>query len=315
MRQFEYLVALAREEHFGRAARACHASQPALSTGLHKLERELGVTLIHHGRRFAGFTEEGRRVLGWAHRILAERDGLHDDLARMRGGLDATLRLGAIPTAMPMIGSLTGDFCARHPRARVRIEELSSTEIVRRLGDYTLDAGLTYLDPEPPSGTRSVELYREHYLLLTPDHRAPPGDKIGWAEAVDRPLCALVRLMRNRRILEAAALAAGARLDPVIEADSVAALYAHAARGWSSIVAHTWLDTFGVPSGMRALPLPPIPRPPVGVLTSTDEPLSMVAAALLEGLDRSPGAQERGVAATDVASAGLCSASRSAEAH
>jgi DNA-binding transcriptional LysR family regulator len=286
LRQLEYLVALAREEHFGRAAEACHASQPALSTGLHRLERELGVTLIHHGRRFGGFTAEGRRVLGWAHRILAERDGLHDDLAQMRGGLDATLRLGAIPTAMPMVSTLTADFCGRHPRARVRIEELSSTEIVRRLGDYTLDAGLTYLDPEPPAGTRSVELYREHYLLITPEHLAPlagDGDgEIGWAEAVDRPLCALVRLMRNRRILEAGALAAGARLTPAVEADSVAALYAHAARGWSCIVAHTWLDTFGVPPGMRALRLPPVPAPPVGLLTAADEPLSMVAAALLE---------------------------------
>jgi DNA-binding transcriptional LysR family regulator len=284
MRQLEYLVALAREEHFGRAAQACHASQPALSTGLAKLERDLGVTLVHHGHRFSGLTAEGRRVLGWAHRILAERDGLHDDLARMRGGLDATLRLGAIPTAMPTVSDLTGRFCAEHPHARVRVEELSSTEIVARLGDFTLDAGLTYLDAEPPAGTRAVELYRERYLLLTPEHLAPAGDGIGWAEAVDRPLCALVRLMRNRRILEAGALAAGARLAPVIEADSVAALYSHAARGWSCIVAHTWLDVFGVPPGMRALALPPVAPPPVGILTAAEEPPSLVTAALLTTL-------------------------------
>lgn len=284
MRQLEYLIALAREEHFGRAAQACHASQPALSTGLAKLERDLGVTLVHHGHRFAGFTAEGRRVLGWAHRILAERDGLHDDLARMRGGLDATLRLGAIPTAMPTVSSLTGRFCAEHPHARVRVEELSSTQIVARLGDFTLDAGLTYLDAEPPAGTRAIELYRERYLLLTPEHLVPPDDEVGWAEAVDRPLCALVRLMRNRRILEAAALAAGARLAPVIEADSVAALYTHAARGWSCIVAHTWLDTFGIPPGMRALDLPPVPTPPVGILTAADDPPSLVTAALLATL-------------------------------
>ena len=288
MRQLEYLVALAREEHFGRAALACNASQPALSTGLHKLERELGVTLIHHGNRFAGFTAEGRRVLGWAHRILAERDGLHDDLARMRGGRDATLRLGAIPTAMPTVSILTDRFCAAHPRAKVRIEELPSTEIVRRLGDFTLDAGLTYLDPEPPSGTRHVELYRERYLLLTPERLAPSGDEIGWAEAVDRPLCALGRLMRNRRILDAGALAAGARLAPVVEANSVAALYTHAARGWSCIVAHTWLDSFGVPPGMRAVALPPVPTSPVGVLTAIEEPLSLVASALLACLDAGP---------------------------
>jgi hypothetical protein len=202
----------------------------------------------------------------------------------MRSGLDATLRLGAIPTAMPTLSGLTGKFCAEHPQARVRIEELSSTEIVARLGDFTLDAGLTYLDAEPPAGTRAVELYRERYLLLTPEHLAPEGDDVGWAEAVDRPLCGLVRLMRNRRILEAAALAAGARLTPVIEADSVAALYTHAVRGWSCIVAHTWIEGFGVPPGMRALELPAVPAPPVGILTAAEDPPSLVTAALLATL-------------------------------
>ena len=284
LRQLEYLVALAREEHYGRAARACHASQPALSSGLRKLENELGVSLVHHGRRFGGLTAEGRRVLGWANRILAERDGLHDDLVRMRDGLAVTLRLGAIPTAMAATGSLTKAFCARHPLARVRIEELASTDIVQRLGDYTLDAGVTYLDAEPPRGTRSVEFYRERYLLLTADDHAPRGDVASWAEAVDRPLCTLVPLMRNRRILEAAALAEGARLVPVIEADSVAALYTHASQGWSTIVAHTWLDSFGVPPGMRAIPLPDASSPPVGILTAADDPLSMAASALLDAV-------------------------------
>jgi len=287
LRQLEYLVALAREEHFGRAARACHASQPALSTGLRKLEHELGVTLVHHGRRYAGLTAEGHRVLGWAHRILAEREGLHDDLVRMRDGLAVTLRLGAIPTAMSVTGALTALFCARHPLARIHIEELPATEIVQRLGDYTLDAGLTYLDPEPPHGTKSVELYHERYLLLTRKDDTRNGGSVSWAEAVEQPMCALVRTMRHRRIIEAAALSDGARLVPVIEADSIAALYTHASHGWSTIVAHTWLDSFGVPSGMHAIPLPATDSPPVGVFTAADEPLSMVASALLEALDGS----------------------------
>lgn len=284
LRQLEYLVALAREEHFGRAASACHASQPALSTGLRKLELELGVTLVHHGRRYAGLTAEGRRVLGWANRILAERDGLHDDLVRMREGLSVTLRLGAIPTAMAITGRLSRLFCARHPLARVRVEELPATEIVQRLSDYTLDAGLTYLDPEPPQGTRSVELYRERYLLLAPESRFPEDRCVTWADVAEQPLCALVRLMRNRRIIEAAALTEGATVVPVVEVDSVAALYTHAAQGWSTVVAHTWLKSFGVPDGMRAVPLPPAAAPPVGVLTTADEPLSMVATALLDAI-------------------------------
>ncbi|MGH3975825.1 MAG: LysR family transcriptional regulator [Pseudonocardiaceae bacterium] len=134
MRQLEYLVALARERHFARAAAACHVSQPALSAGVRKLETELGVTVVLRGQRFQGFTVEGERVVGWAYRILAERDALRDDLSRMRQGLSATLRVGAIPTAVPASSLLTAPFCSRNPRARVRIEVLSSREILRRLG-------------------------------------------------------------------------------------------------------------------------------------------------------------------------------------
>ncbi|ODU04212.1 MAG: LysR family transcriptional regulator [Pseudonocardia sp. SCN 72-86] len=287
IRQLEYLVALAREEHFGRAARVCHASQPALSTGIRKLEHDLGVTLVHHGRRFGGFTAEGRRVLGWAHRILAEREGMRIDLDRMRQGLAATLRIGAIPTAIPVTALVTAPFVAQHPLTSVRLEELPSTEIVQRLGDYTLDVGLTYLDGDPPAGTRAVPLYRERYLLLAPEGAVEGGrTEIGWAEAVDRPLCTLTRLMRNRRILEAAVANEGAVLRPRIEADSVAGVFSHvSSAGLSSIVAHTWLRTFGVPAGMSVTPLTVFASPAVGLVTAADDPLSLVASAVLDALD------------------------------
>ncbi len=59
LRQFEYLVALAREKHFGRAAASLHVAQPSLSAGIRELEQELGVLIVERGHRFAGFTEEG----------------------------------------------------------------------------------------------------------------------------------------------------------------------------------------------------------------------------------------------------------------
>ena len=95
VRQLEYLVALARERHFGRAAQLCHVSQPTLSGAIGKLESNLGVMLVLRGRRFEGFTEEGARVVRWAHRILAERDALLADVDRMHGGITATVRIGA----------------------------------------------------------------------------------------------------------------------------------------------------------------------------------------------------------------------------
>ncbi len=121
-RQLEYLVALERERHFGRAARACHVSQPTLSTGLRKLEAELGVPLVRRGQRFEGFTREGERVVLWAHRILADYDGLGHELSQIRGGLEGTLRIGAIPTSVPAISLVTSPFCERHPLMRVEVD-------------------------------------------------------------------------------------------------------------------------------------------------------------------------------------------------
>jgi len=98
-RQLEYLVALDRERHFGRAAATCHVSQPALSEAVRSLERELGVPLVRRSRRFEGFTPEGERVLRWAQRAVADLRGLEQEASRLRGGLDGTLRIGAIPTS------------------------------------------------------------------------------------------------------------------------------------------------------------------------------------------------------------------------
>ena len=136
IRQLEYLVALGRERHFGRAAAACHVSQPTLSAAIRKLESELDAVIVLRGRRFEGFTDEGGRVLGWAHRILAERDALHADLDRMRDGITATARIGAIPTAIPATPLITDLFGRRNPLARVRIEALPSREISRRLTEF-----------------------------------------------------------------------------------------------------------------------------------------------------------------------------------
>lgn len=205
----------------------------------------------------------------------------------MKEGLAATLRLGADPTAMPIVSQLVDNFCMHYPLANVRVEELPSTEIIQRLENFALDAGLTYLDPDPPAGTRAIEICQERYILLTPENLAPSGDTTTWAEAVTRPLCALNRMTRTRRILEKAALTEGVHLDPIIEVDSVPALYAQVASGWSGIVSHKWLDKFDIPSGVRAVALPAASAPPIGILTRDDQKVSLAAEAFLSNLDPS----------------------------
>jgi DNA-binding transcriptional LysR family regulator len=285
LRQLEYLVALARERHFGRAAAACHVSQPSLSAAIRTLERELDTPLVHRDQRFDGLTPEGERVLLWAHRILAERDALLDDLAAMRQGLTGTLRIGAIPTALTAVSLLTAPFCQRHPHARVSLQSLSSREIAHGLAEFELDVALTYLDGEPLGRVRRLPVYEEHYLLLAPDDSALARQgEATWAQAAAVPLCLLSQQMRNRRILDEIFASTGATVVPAIETDSVAALYAHVAtRSWYSVISHAWLHMFGVPEGMRALRLHGAPHAPrIGLVMAQRNPESALARALVD---------------------------------
>lgn len=284
MQQLEYLVSLAREKHFGRAATSCNVSQPTLSVAIRRLESELGVVIVLRGHRFEGFTAEGGRVVTWAHRILAERDEMLADVARMRGRLHAKARLGAIPTSVPVSPLLTSRFLRSNPVASVRVEALSSREVGVRIANFEIDAGLTYLDEETPSGTKCVELYRERYVLLAP--AAAPimsQDEIPWSQAAKMPLCALTPEMRNRRIIDGYMTADGARFHPVVEADTLAALFAHlAGHELATVAPHTWLHAFGVPPGLAARPMAQTgDGPAVGLVVLDRDPNSIMADALV----------------------------------
>ncbi|WP_329216945.1 LysR family transcriptional regulator [Streptomyces sp. NBC_01485] len=285
LRQLEYLVALARERHFARAAAACHVSQPSLSAAIRRLEHELDVPIVRRGRRYEGLTPEGELVLAWAHRILAEQDALQQELSALRGGLTGTLRLGVVPTALPAASLLTTPFCDRHPRARVSLESLSSADITHKLTEFELDAAMTYLDDDSLRQVRRFPLYEERYVLLTPvDGPLADVTRARWSQAATLALCLLNPRMRNRRIIDECFAADDATATPAIESDSVAGLYAHLPGGrWSSVISHAWLHMFGVPDGMRVVPLDgPAHGPRVGLVVARSEPQSVLAQALLK---------------------------------
>ena len=119
-------------------------------------------------REFEALTPEGELILGWAQRALADLESLKQEASRLRGGLEGTLRIGAIPTSLPLSPLITARFRERHPRMRVRLISMSSREIAHGLEHGEIDAGLTYLDNEPLADVDSVPLWREHYLLVTP---------------------------------------------------------------------------------------------------------------------------------------------------
>ncbi|WP_042431627.1 LysR family transcriptional regulator [Streptacidiphilus anmyonensis] len=285
-RQLEYLVALARERHFARAAQACHVSQPALSEAIRKLEEELGVPLVRRGRSYQGLTPEGERIVVRAQRILADRHALTEEVGAMRAGLSGQLRIGTVPTASGAVALLTGPFCAAHPLVGVEVTtDLRAEEVLRQVQNFEIDAGLTYLSEDLPDSLQALPLYQERYVLLTSTTDSLTGQRTAtWAEASRLPLCLLSPALQGRRVLDEVFAEAGLRPVPRVETDSVAALFAHVRMGhWAAVVPYAWLHVFGVPQGMRALPLvEPTRTAPIGLVVSAREPGSVMAGALTE---------------------------------
>ncbi|MFZ2050214.1 MAG: LysR family transcriptional regulator [Solirubrobacteraceae bacterium] len=283
LRQLEYLDALARERHFGRAAKACHVSQPALSVAIRKLERELGVELVHRDRHYDDLTPEGRKLLRWAQQALAGVEGLRSEAASLSHELSGRLRLGVIPTALPAAALVAQPLLRAHPGVDLEIRSLSSIEIGRELESHGIDAGITYLDNEPLGKVRAARIYDETYALLTADDR--PETQIAWAQLDGYPLCLLTPEMQNRRIIDGVLADRGATVVARIETNSISALLSFARAGWSCVVSRVWLTLYGVPEGMRALTLiEPTVSHEVGLLTPKSDLVAPVVRALLEAL-------------------------------
>jgi DNA-binding transcriptional LysR family regulator len=257
LRNLTYLDALSREQHFARAAAACHVTQPTLSSGIKQLEEELGLLIVQRGQRFQGFTPEGLRVLQWARQILADTASLHQEASELREGLVGRLRIGAIPTALPMTALITVPFAEQHPRVTTTILSLTSIDIQRGLDEFSLDAGLTYLDNEPLTGVRTIPLYRERYYVFTAVD-GPLGNRaaVGWGELGDLALSLLTPDMQNRRILNAKFSAAGISPRISIESNSVLSLWSQVRSGASSsVLPQPFLHLLGEPEVIRAIPL------------------------------------------------------------
>lgn len=285
LRQLEYLVALAREGHFGRAAESCWVSQPTLSSAIHKLESDLGVAIVRRAHRFEGLTPEGEQLVVWAQRMLAERDDILSNYATLRSGyLSGQLRIGAIPTSLPPIAQLTEAFCLIYPRVDIKITSQPSSDILRRLRSFEIDVGLMYLDGTGVESMDSLALYEERYLLLTPTSGSFEGrTSVSWAEAAGTPLCLLSSEMENRQILDRIFAEAGAAAEPQIETNSMSVLAAHVATGhWSSIVSESWLSLFAERAGTCLIPLEGSqPMRSIGIVTAPRHTRSSLTSAFI----------------------------------
>ena len=287
-----YLVSLSEHRHFGRAAQACHITQPALSNALRALEAEFGVVIVKRGRQYAGFTPEGERVLVTAQRMLREHELLQQDLASEADQPRGRLRIGAVPTAIPIAARFAAWLQARHPGIRPAVLSLSSPEIENGLDALTLDLGLGYTDRlVQQSGVRVLPQYSEQYFLvrraLDTAAAASTGMRRGgtmrWSEAASQPLCLLTPEMHNRSIVDSAFALAGAEVTPVIETNSILTLSLSVVAGEVCSVLPGALVGAALGYGeLEARPLiSPEVRTPIGfMLTQVERPSRALAAAL-----------------------------------
>lgn len=292
--KLEFLLALAREQHFGRAADVCGVTQPTLSAGLKQLEESLGVLLVNRGSRFQGFTPEGQRVLDWARRIVGDtRAAMRQEIHALRHGLAGRLRIAAIPSALAAVAALTAPYRARHPAVHFTVITRPSTQILALLENLEIDAGITYLDNEPLGHVNTMPLYKESYRLLIAAG-APLGNRqhVRWAELSRLPLCLLTPNLQTRRIIDGLLQSAADDPGPTLESDSAILLLDHVRTGqWASIMPAKIAEAMAPTDTIRSIPIvEPSAVHTIGLVVPAREPMTPLNAALV--------AEARRVAAT-----------------
>jgi len=282
--KLDFILALAREKHFGRAAEACGVTQPTLSAGVKHLEQQMGVLLVNRGSRFQGFTPEGQRVLEWARRIVGDTRQMREEINALQHGLSGQLRIAAIPTALAMVAALTTPYRERHANVQFTIYSRNSVEVLDLLENLEIDAGITYVENEPLGRVSIVPLYHEHYRLLT-SADAPLGnrDSVSWAEVAQVPLCLLTPDMQNRRIIDRLLKSAGGEARPTLESDSMILLFSHVRTGrWASVMPAKLAETLGLTDTIRAIPITePEAVQTIGLVVPAREPMKPITAALV----------------------------------
>ncbi|WP_333829250.1 LysR family transcriptional regulator [Pararhodobacter sp.] len=284
LEKLEMFIAVAREEHFGRAAASLGITQPSLSNGIKQLEEQLGVQLIFRGSRFGGLTPEGQSALVWARRIVGDSRQLKEEMRFTRHGLSGRLRLAAIPTGLTWAARLAARFSAKNPNVRLTILSRTSIEILSMLDNLDIDAGISYLDNEPMGRVSTEPLYEEKYMLVCAAASAfAARDNIGWHELQGQRLCLLTPDMQNRRIINRNFADASVTPETWVESNSTVVLMAMvAAGGWMTVLPEDSARFLASGKPVATIPLAGSALPHrVGLVAPWREPHTPVLEALL----------------------------------
>lgn len=190
--ELRYVVALAREKHFGRAAQSCFVSQPTLSAAIRKLEEELGVTLFERGPGELAVTPVGARIVEQAQRVIEESAAIKEIASQGKDPLNEPLRLGAIYTVAPyVLPHLVRQFHRRAPKVALLIEENYTGRLLEMLRGGEVDVILVAL-PIAAAGLVVRPLYDETFQVAVPaGHAWAQRSRVAAADLAQQPMLLL----------------------------------------------------------------------------------------------------------------------------
>jgi LysR family hydrogen peroxide-inducible transcriptional activator len=190
----KYIVTLARERHFGRAAEKCFVSQPTLSVAVKKLEDELGVILFERSPQEVRVTPTGERIVAQAAKVLAEASQLAEIAAAGKNPLAGPLRLGVIYTIGPwLLPRLVPILHERAPEMPLLLEENYTHRLLEKLKAAELDVAILALPVDEP-GLVAQAVYDENFCALVPvSHPWAKLKAVDPADLLDQPLLMLGR--------------------------------------------------------------------------------------------------------------------------
>lgn len=218
----KYIVALARERHFGRAAEKCFVSQPTLSVAVKKLEEELGVILFERSPQEVRVTPIGERIVAQAEKVLADTAQLAEIAAAGKNPLAGPLRLGVIYTIGPwLLPKLVPLLRERAPEMPLLLEENYTHRLIERLKTTELDVAILALPIDEP-GLVAQPVYDELFRVLVPaEHEWTKEKAIKPDRLLEQPLLMLGRGNCFRDQVLDLCSAAGAGGPQVLEGSSL----------------------------------------------------------------------------------------------
>jgi LysR family hydrogen peroxide-inducible transcriptional activator len=177
--QLYYVLAVAENQNFTKAAEKCFVTQPTLSMQIQKLEDQLDVQIFDRSKKPIELTEVGKKIVTQARNIVNESYRIQDIVDQQKGFIGGEFKLGIIPTVMPtLLPMFLKSFIKKHPKVKLKIEELTTEEIITRIKEGHLDAAIAATPLEDESIKERV-LYFEPFVCYIPKgHRLHTNKKI-----------------------------------------------------------------------------------------------------------------------------------------